>query len=315
MSMDQNAKRNTDIFGRVAVLYGGTSSERTVSLKSGAAIIRALSEENVDVVPVDILENPLQQILAAKADRIFIALHGPGGEDGKIQALLEFLDLPYTGSGVSASSLCMDKLRTKQLWAGVGLPSPKFYKLRPDADFKQVLESLGGCAVVKPSHEGSSIGISVVRTEQELRSAFEDAYRLDQDVLVERYVDGEEYTVAILNGQALPPIRLEPQNKFYDFDAKYESNETKYHCPCGLNEEQEAKLKALALEAFASLGATGWGRVDVMADKENNFYLLEVNTVPGMTDHSLVPMAANAAGLSFNDLVISILKQTLANNG
>ena len=297
--------------GRVAVLYGGVSAEREISLLSGSAVIKALNEAGVQVEPVDIGKNALAQLQQLKVDRAFIALHGAGGEDGKIQALLEYLGIPYTGSGISASALCMDKLRTKQLWRGVGLPTPAYTVLRADSDWQQVMESLGGLVMVKPSHEGSSIGMAKVASAGELAMAFENASRFDSVVLAERYISGAEYTVAILNDLALPPIKLETHHQFYDFHAKYEANDTRYICPCGLPAEKEKQLRDLSFAAFEAVGAKGWGRVDVMADQAGDFYLLELNTVPGMTSHSLVPMAAKAAGYTFNQLVLAILRQTL----
>lgn len=297
--------------GRVAVLYGGQSSEREISLQSGRAVIDALQQAGVNVIPVDVTDSAIDDILAAKADRAFIALHGAGGEDGKVQALLEFLNLPYTGSGVAASALCMDKLRTKQLWNGVGLPTPAYFVLREDTDWRSSLTALGGKAVVKPVHEGSSIGIALCDSPETLAQAYFAAHTLDSVVIAERYIAGAEYTVAVLDGESLPPIRLETSNTFYDFNAKYESDDTRYHCPCGLETNKEAQLKQLALDAFDAVGAAGWGRVDVMANPQGEFFLLEVNTVPGMTSHSLVPMAARAAGLSFADLTLAILRQTL----
>lgn len=297
--------------GNVAVLYGGTSAEREISLRSGNAVISALREAGVAVVPVDVGENPLAQLQQLKVDRVFIALHGAGGEDGKIQALLEWLQLPYTGSGIAASALCMDKLRTKQLWRGVGLSTPDYRVLSETSNWNSVIEELGGIAMVKPCHEGSSIGMAKVSNASDLAKAYAVADRYDHLVLAERYISGAEYTVAILDNVALPPIKLETHHQFYDFSAKYQANDTRYICPCGLPSESEARLKQLALAAFQSVGAKGWGRVDVMADAEGEFYLLELNTVPGMTDHSLVPMAAKAAGLSFTDLVLAILRQTL----
>jgi D-alanine-D-alanine ligase len=300
-----------DRLGRVAVLYGGTSAEREISLQSGKAVITAFSEEGVDVIPVDIGSSPLQSILNAKADRAFIALHGAGGEDGRMQALLEFLGIPYTGSGVSASALSMDKVRTKQLLRGVGLPTPDYALLTENTDWTKTIVALGGEAIVKPCHEGSSIGMSRASTADELQTAYAAAAAFDRVVLAERFIVGAEYTVAILNGQALPPIKLETDHRFYDFDAKYEAEDTRYICPCGLSPEKEMELRQIALSAFNAVGADGWGRVDVMADKAGEFYVLELNTVPGMTSHSLVPMAAKASGLSFNDLVMTIVGQTL----
>lgn len=297
--------------GQVAVLYGGTSAEREISLRSGSAVINALRESGVSTIAVDIGSDPLQQLQQLRVDRVFIALHGAGGEDGKIQALLECLGLPYTGSGIAASALCMDKLRTKQLWRGVGLSTPDYHVLSKDTDWAAVIDKLGGVAMVKPSHEGSSIGMAKVSSAADLQQAFSLAARYDDVVLAERYVQGAEYTVAILDQSALPPIKLETNHQFYDFSAKYQAEDTRYICPCGLPEERENQLKELACAAFSAVGARGWGRVDIMADAKGEFYLLELNTVPGMTDHSLVPMAAKAAGYSFNELVLAILSQTL----
>lgn len=298
-------------FGQVAVLYGGTSAEREISLRSGNAVIDALRESGVATTPVDIGSDPLRQLQQIRVDRVFIALHGAGGEDGKIQALLEWLNLPYTGSGIAASALCMDKLRTKQLWRGVGLPTPDYHLLNEKTDWAAVIGELGGVAMVKPCHEGSSIGMTKVSSAADLEQAYAVAARYDREVLAERYIQGAEYTVAILDQHALPPIKLETNHQFYDFSAKYQANDTRYICPCGLPEDRESGLKELALAAFNAVGARGWGRVDIMADARGEFFLLELNTVPGMTDHSLVPMAAKAAGHSFNELVLAILSQTL----
>lgn len=301
-----------DRLGRVAVLYGGTSAERPISLQSGEAVLQALLKAGVDAIPVDVRENALQDILNASAERAFIALHGAGGEDGKMQALLEFLEIPYTGSGVSASALCMDKVRTKQLLRGVGLSTPDYALLTEHTNWRAAIAELGGDAIVKPCHEGSSLGMARVTSANELQNAFSEAAKYDRVVLAERFVVGAEYTVAILNGVALPPIKLETDHRFYDFVAKYEANDTRYLCPCGLAAKEEAELQQLALAAFSAVGASGWGRVDVMADQEGRFYVLELNTVPGMTSHSLVPMAAQAAGYTFEDLVLAIASQTLS---
>ncbi|HRH75922.1 MAG TPA: D-alanine--D-alanine ligase [Cellvibrionaceae bacterium] len=300
------------VLGRVAVIYGGTSAEREVSLHSGQAVIAALQAEGVDVLGVDIRQNPIAQLQALKADRVFIALHGPGGEDGRMQALLEYMQLPYTGSGVAASALCMDKQRTKQIWQACGLPTPEYAVLTADTDWAAVFAQLGPDIIVKPIHEGSSIGMMRVNSLEGLQQAFENAQQFDKGVLAERFIKGAEFTVAQLNGVTLPPIGLKPAEAFYDYHAKYIAEDTQYLCPCGLDEAAEARLKGLAAQAFAAVGAQGWGRVDVMADSAGNFYLLEVNTVPGMTSHSLVPMAAKAAGLSFNQLVLAIASQTLS---
>lgn len=297
--------------GRVGVLYGGKSAEREISLQTGAAVMQALSELGVEHVGIDIGSSAIADIQAAQLDRAFIALHGPGGEDGRMQAVLEYLQIPYTGSDVQSSALAMDKLRSKQLWCGVGLPTPEFAVLNNNSDFSQVLNDLGGEAIVKPAHEGSSLGMARVSTVDELQRAYQDAVSYDGSVLVERVIVGAEYTVAILGDKALAPIKLETDHQFYDYDAKYLANDTRYICPCGLAKECEAELKNLALQAFTSLGCRDWGRVDVMADAAGNFYLLEVNTVPGMTGHSLVPMAARAEGMGFNALVLAILQESV----
>ncbi len=294
--------------GRVGVLYGGTSAEREISLQTGAAVLEALQQSGVDAVGIDIGTDAIAQLQATPMDLAFIALHGPGGEDGRIQGVLEYMGIPYTGSDVSASALAMDKLRSKQLWAGIGLSTPEFALVHADSDWDQVLKNLGGDAIVKPAHEGSSIGMARVQSGAELAEAYRQAARYDGSVLVERLITGSEYTVAILDGEALPPIKLETDHRFYDYDAKYLADDTRYLCPCGLDAERENGLKSLALRAFDSLGCRGWGRVDVMADQVGHFYLLEVNTVPGMTSHSLVPMAAQAAGLSFAELVVRIVR-------
>lgn len=298
--------------GRVGVLFGGTSAERDVSLKSGAAVCQALSDAGVNVIALDLGENAVEQIIAAKLDRAFIALHGVGGEDGRMQALLEFLNIPYTGSGVEASAIAMDKLRTKQIWRGMPLPTPDFIELSETCDWSSALSQLGGEAMVKPAHEGSSIGMSRVASSGELRKAFIDAAKYDSKVLAERLIVGAEYTVAILNGEALPAIKLETDHSFYDYEAKYVTGDTRYLCPCGLTDDREQELRALALQAFNSIGCKTWGRVDFMADQSGRFTLLEVNTVPGMTASSLVPMAAKARGISFEQLVLSVLLATLS---
>jgi D-alanine-D-alanine ligase len=297
--------------GRVGVLLGGTSSEREISLQSGAAVVAALEEAGIEHVAIDVGAHAIADIQAAKIDRAFLALHGAGGEDGRIQAVLEYLNIPFTGSGVQASALAMDKLRTKQLWRGVNLSTPDFAVLNAANDWENVLADLGGEVMVKPAHEGSSIGMARVQTAQELADAFQNAAKYDGSVIAERLIVGSEFTVAILDGEALPPIKLETDHTFYDFNAKYIANDTRYICPCGLDAEKEAELKQLALAAFDAVGCEGWGRVDVMADKFMNFYLLEVNTLPGMTSHSLVPMAAKAHGLSFSELVLTILRAGL----
>lgn len=308
LPIEENFKKQ---LGRVGVLLGGQSSEREISLQSGAAVVAALVEAGVEHVAIDIGPNAIADIQAANIDRAFVMLHGVGGEDGRMQAVLEYLHIPFTGSGVQSSALAMDKLRTKQLWCGVGLSTPDFFVLNANSNWQQVLTDLGGEAMVKPANEGSSIGMARVKTADELSAAFKVAEQYDGSVIAERLIVGSEYTVAILGDEALPPIKLETDHKFYDFNAKYIANDTRYICPCGLTPEKEQELKALALAAFNSVGCKGWGRVDVMADAESNFYLLEVNTAPGMTSHSLVPMAAKALGLSFSELVLTILRCSL----
>ena len=298
-------------YGRVGVLYGGTSAEREISLISGSSVIAALQRSGVDLVPIDVGADLLQQLPQLSLTRVLIMLHGPGGEDGSLQGALQFLGLPYTGSGVFASALAMDKLHSKQFWQGVGLPTAKFAVLNDSTDWQGTLDALGGVVMVKPSHEGSSLGMTRADSAAELEKAWVEAAALDSSVIAEQWISGAEYTVALLNGEVLPPIKLETDHSFYDYSAKYLVDDTRYLCPCGLDQDREAELKALALAAFNSLGCSGWGRVDVMCDQTGAFQLLEVNTVPGMTDHSLVPMAAKAAGYSFDELVLKILDTSL----
>lgn len=294
---------------RVAVMLGGASSERNVSLMSGRTVIDALQSQGIDAVSVDPSEGEWQSRLAG-VDLVFIALHGPGGEDGSMQGALQALGLRYTGSGVLGSALAMDKKRSKQLWQGIGLATPGFVTLDTDSDWQGVIERFGR-VFVKPAREGSSIGMSRADSADALEAAFELASRYAGEVVAEQFVDGPEYTVAILGDEALPSIRLQPANEFYDYEAKYESDETRYHCPSGLSEAEEAELAALSLRAFDSLGCSVWGRVDVMRDGEGHFHVLEVNTVPGMTSHSLVPMAAAATGMDVPALVMRIAELSL----
>lgn len=304
---EANRLINPERFGKVAVIYGGSSAEREISLASGAAVLQGLLDAGVDAVGVDAGAGLLTELHNLQPDRIFIALHGPGGEDGTVQGALEWLAMPYTGSGVQASALAMDKLRCKQLWLGAGLPTAAFTVLEEESDWTKVLSELGGSAIVKPANEGSSLGMAKAETADELEQAWRAAASYDGSVIAEAWMSGEEYTVAILNGRALPVIKLETDRTFYDYEAKYQSEDTRYLCPCGLSPEREQQLQQLALNAFNSLGCRGWGRVDVMVDNQGDWQLLEVNTIPGMTDHSLVPMAAKAAGLSFSDLVVEIV--------
>lgn len=298
--------------GKVAVLMGGWSSEREVSLKSGAAVLAALLEKKIDAHKIDVKrESVYEDLKTGQYDRVFIVLHGPGGEDGVIQSLLDILQLPYTGSGVLASAIAMDKLRCKELLQGSGLPTPNYIKIDATTDMSYVGAMLGFPIMVKPTLEGSSIGMSKVVEEEGLNKAWQIASEYGDTVLAEQWVQGKEYTVAILGRTALPVIRLETKRDFYDFAAKYDDDDTQYHCPCGLTEEQESQLQRLALSAFDVIGAKGWGRVDIMADDEGKPSIIEINTVPGMTSHSLVPMAAKAKGLSFAELVYEILSQTM----
>ncbi len=303
---------DASLFGKVAVLMGGDSAERDISLKSGTAVLAALQAQSVDAHGLDGKENVLPLLQQEGFARVFIVLHGRGGEDGVMQGALESIGMPYTGSGVLGSALGMDKLRCKQMWQGMGLPTAKFAVVDENTDFSMVVQQLGLPLIVKPAREGSSIGMSKVSDPAQLARAVRTAVELDDCVIVEQWISGAEYTVAVLGDEALPVVRLETSNEFYDFEAKYQSDSTCYHCPCGLSEEKESELKQLALNAFVSVDARGWGRVDFMADEAGCFYLLEVNTVPGMTDHSLVPMAAAAAGMDFGALVWRVLETSLA---
>ena len=300
---------------KVAVLMGGTSAERDVSLNSGRAVLAGLREMGIDAHGVDTRDVSVLDLKAQGFAKAFIALHGRGGEDGTLQAVLEFLQMPYTGSGVMASAITMDKLRSKLLWQGRGLPSGKFVWLTRqqhdaglDAATQASIDALGLPLFVKPSCEGSSVGISRVNSVEALPAALEEAFRHDNDVLIEAFLSGAEYTVGILGDEILPSIRIKTASEFYDYEAKYISDDTEYFCPSGLSAEKEAELQTLVLAAWRALGCSGWGRVDVMADGEGNFQLLEVNTSPGMTSHSLVPMAARQAGYTFPQLVARILE-------
>lgn len=302
-------------FGRVAVLFGGKSAEREVSLKSGNAVLSALQAAGVDAFGIDVGDDFLQRLASEKIDRAFIVLHGRGGEDGSMQGLLECAGIPYTGSGILASALAMDKLRTKQVWHSLGLPTPRHAVLTSQADCEAAAADLGFPLIVKPAHEGSSIGMAKVESVEALIAAWQDAARYDSQVLVEQWIAGPEYTIAVLRGEVLPPIGLGTPHTFYDYDAKYLADDTQYRIPCGLSPEKEAELKALTARACEAVGTQGWARADVMQDASGQFWLLEVNTVPGMTDHSLVPMAARAAGLDFQQLVLAILADSVEARG
>ncbi len=302
-------KQQIKAFGRVAVLLGGSSGEREVSLKSGQAVLDALIRQGVDAYAFDPMNQDIADI--ESYDRAFIALHGKYGEDGTVQRELDAMEVPYTGSGVTASAIGMDKWQTKLRWAEARVVTPAFELVHAQSDFAVIEKKLGFPLFVKPANEGSSIGISKVKKAGELELAYELAAKADPLVIAESYIGGGEYTVGILDQKALPIVRIVPKTEFYDFDAKYLRNDTEYLCPCGLSAETEAKIQQEALDAFNALGCSGWGRVDFLMDEAGQHYFLEVNTSPGMTDHSLVPMAAKAAGIEFDDLVISILQMTL----
>lgn len=293
---------------KVAVLLGGHSAEREISLLSGQAVLRGLLAGGIDAHAFDPAERPLEDLHRDGFDQVFIALHGRGGEDGTVQGALEWLQIPYTGSRVLGSALAMDKVRTKQIWQSLGLPTADFWIIHKGLlDDQLAADIMTGPVMVKPSREGSSIGMKKASTVQELKDAVAEAEALDDVVLVERWISGPEFTVGILDGQPLPVIQMKTPNGFYDYDAKYKSNTTQYLIPCGLPADQEESLKAMALKAFDAVGAEGWGRVDAMLDEHGQFQLLEVNTVPGMTEKSLVPKAAAATGLDFSSLVCRIL--------
>lgn len=294
---------------KVAVILGGKTAERDVSLKSGALVLGALRERGVDAHAFDPAEKGLEALIAGRYERAFIALHGRFGEDGTLQGALEWLGLRYTGSGVLGSALAMDKLRAKRLWMAEGLPTPPFEVLETNSDFHAVAKRLGLPLMVKPVNEGSSIGMSKVRAAGDLEEAYALAVNYDRAVIAERFIEGSELTAGILGDEALPLIRLETPRDFYDYQAKYVADDTRYLIPCGLPAAREREIQQLCLRAFRALGCSGWGRVDLMLDRDGNPWLLEVNTAPGMTDHSLVPMAARAAGLSYGDLCMRILEQ------
>ena len=300
----------TSKFGKVAVLLGGKSGEREVSLKSGNAVLAALLRKGVDAHAFDIASQELSAL--KEFDCVMINLHGRGGEDGTIQGALDLMGISYTGSGVMASSVGMDKWRTKLLWKALNIATPDFEVVDAQSDFAAIENKLGLPLFVKPANEGSSIGITKVKNQGELETAYLLAAKADPLVIAEKFVGGGEYTVGILEDEkngliALPIIRIVPKNEFYDYEAKYLRDDTEYLCPCGLSAEKEMQIQAEALQAFRAIGCTGWGRVDFLMDEKKNHYFLEVNTSPGMTDHSLVPMAAKAAGISFDELVIKIM--------
>ena len=298
-------------FGRVAVAYGGNSAEREVSLDSGRNVLAALRARGVDAHPVDGIPALLDALRAGHYARVFNILHGRGGEDGMLQGALDALRIPYTGSGILGSALAMDKVRSKRVWQALSLPTPAYAAYRPGEDLAAAIASVGYPAIVKPSHEGSSVGISRVFSAGDLPQAIDLASRYDGELLIERLIEGDELTIGILGSHALPSIRIVPAGAFYDYHAKYVAEDTRYLCP-GLEGEAETEIRALAFAAFEAAGCSGWGRVDVMRDAQGNNFLLEVNTTPGMTSHSLVPKAAKATGMDFESLCWRILETSLA---
>ncbi|TCK17319.1 D-alanine--D-alanine ligase [Thiogranum longum] len=303
---------NPAVFGRVAVLMGGCSAEREVSLRSGKAVLGALLSKGIDAVAVDAgSPNFVPQLQAGAFDCAFNIVHGRGGEDGVLQGLLDYLDIPVTGSGVLGSALAMDKQRAKHVWQGLGLPTPDFNMLASEQDLESAAQRIGFPMMLKPVHEGSSIGMARVEKPEALERAWREADKYDHNVMAERWVSGEEYTTAIVGDVVLPLIRLETPREFYDYEAKYQSDSTQYHCPCGLPASRELELQQLSQRAFDAVGASGWGRVDLFLDEDEAPWLIEVNTVPGMTDHSLVPMAAKQHGWDMEELVWRILETAL----
>ncbi|TQR53558.1 D-alanine--D-alanine ligase [Acinetobacter sp. RF14B] len=302
---------NASKFGKVAVLLGGKSAEREVSLDSGTAVFEALVRSGVNAERFDPQERSITELV--NYDRAFIVLHGRGGEDGQIQGALEWLNVPYTGTGVQGSAIGMDKVKTKQVWQGSELPTAPYRIVTKDSDPEEIVAALGLPLIIKPVHEGSSIGMSKVEKIEDFSEAIVKATEHDAVVMAEKWITGREFTIVLLNGQSLPVIRLQPPKDvaFYDYETKYNRNDVEYGIPCGLTEAEEQNLQVLALRAFQAVGASGWGRIDAMQDEQGNFWLLEVNTVPGMTSHSLVPKAAAAVGYSFDELCVAILEQTL----
>ncbi|HEX3948355.1 MAG TPA: D-alanine--D-alanine ligase [Steroidobacteraceae bacterium] len=300
-------------FGKTAVLLGGDSSEREISLLSGNAVLEALRSRGVDAHGFDPLDRPIQALRNDGFDRVWVALHGPGGEDGAMQGALEWIGVPYTGSGVLASALTMDKLKTKRVVVGAGYAAPEYAVLTNAADLEGALQRIALPMMVKPASQGSSVGMTKVKAASELKAAFEAAHAIDPVVFAEAFVSGDEYTVSILQGAALPSIRIVPATEFYDYEAKYFRDDTQYFCPSGLSAKDEAELQAAALAAFKVTDCFGWGRVDFMRDRASNkFYFIEINTTPGMTSHSLVPMAARQAGFNFEELVWRVLETSFS---
>jgi D-alanine-D-alanine ligase len=298
-------------FGRVAVLMGGWSAEREVSLWSGEAVLAALTKRSVEAIGVDATRENILTLRTLGFERVFIILHGGAGEDGTVQAALEMQGLPYTGSGVAGSAVKMNKMTAKRVWLAEKLPTAPFMELNSEADARAAAKKFKFPFVIKPAAEGSSVGVTIVKKPAQVTGAFKLARGAGRAVMAEKFIKGAELTVPVLDGEALPSIRIVPAGEFYDYHAKYIANDTQYHCPSGLPAAREKQLRALALEAFRLVGASGWGRVDFMVEKSGKLWLLELNTVPGMTSHSLVPMGAKAAGMSFDDLCWAILETSL----
>lgn len=298
-------------FGRVGVLCGGLSPERPISLQSGEAVFSGLTEAGVDAVKIDIGGDAVDQIRAAGINRAFLVLHGPGGEDGRMQSLLEALGIPYTGSGVAASALAMDKYRTKLIWRGAKLPTAEFELLGPDTVWSEILKKLGGKVMVKPANEGSSLGMAIANTADELQSAYVNAAAHDSIVIAERWLPGREFTVPVIGDKAYPPVEIVSEQEFYNYEAKYLSDSTQYLCPAPVDVMVSEEMQRVSLEAFHTLGCSSWARIDLMMDENDALMLLEANIAPGMTSHSLVPVSAKAAGLSFSQLVVNILETSM----
>jgi len=294
--------------GKVAVLMGGPSAEREISLLSGNGVLAALREKGVDAYSFDPVVQPLFDLAREKFDRVFIALHGRFGEDGTVQGVLEALKIPYTGSGVMGSAIAMDKWRTKLVWQSAGIPTPKYRLLTPDSDWVRVMDELQLPLIVKPAREGSSIGITKVRAASEMPAAFQLAYGLDPLVIAEEFIAGQELTASVVGNDALPLIRIEAPQGAYDYKNKYFTDDVRYHCPSGIRADLEDEIRAMTLKAFRVLGCAGWGRADMMLSPDGHYSFLEMNTSPGMTGHSLVPMAARAVGMSYPDLCVRILQ-------
>ena len=297
-------------YGKILVLMGGWSNEREISLISGESVFNSLITSGLDVIKLDLNKDNISKVKELNPDRIFIVLHGKGGEDGEIQLHLENLGIPYTGSGSESSKVCMNKRTTKKILLENNIQTPSYIKISKSTNIEDIENSFQYPFVIKPASEGSSIGVYVVEDRVSCKEAINENVKISNDVIVEEYIRGKEYTVGIIDNNALPVIKLIPPGKFYDFEAKYNSKETKYICPSGLDQNTEEEIKKLSLNCFSLLNCRGWGRVDLIIDKKNNPWVIELNTVPGMTEHSLVPMAANYRNINFNELVLKILDTT-----